>query len=82
MPPFGRFYAQGCSQPPHAREIAQGPTLAYAHAKQRLAEGWEQPLEEYLREQRRVIVDLAATHDFREGVQAFLERRAPDFRGN
>jgi 2-(1,2-epoxy-1,2-dihydrophenyl)acetyl-CoA isomerase len=65
-----------------AREIAQGPTLAYAHAKHRLAAGWDQPLEEYLTEQRQVIVDLADTHDFEEGVRAFLDRRAPQFGGH
>jgi 2-(1,2-epoxy-1,2-dihydrophenyl)acetyl-CoA isomerase len=65
-----------------AREIARGPTLAYRHAKRRLSEGWQQPLEAYLTEQRRVIADLGASHDFREGVRAFLEQRPPDFRGS
>ena len=64
-----------------AREIAQGPTLAYMHAKRRLGEGWNQNLEAYLDEQRRVIVELGASRDFAEGVRAFLERRAPKFRG-
>ncbi|MFN8178205.1 MAG: enoyl-CoA hydratase-related protein [bacterium] len=64
-----------------AREIAQGPTLAYMHAKRRLGEGWSQSLEEYLEEQSRVIVELGGSHDFQEGVRAFLERRAPRFRG-
>jgi 2-(1,2-epoxy-1,2-dihydrophenyl)acetyl-CoA isomerase len=64
-----------------AREIAQGPTLAYRQAKHRLAEGWDQPLDEYLVEQRRVIADLGASRDFEEGVRAFLERREPQFRG-
>lgn len=65
----------------YAREIAQGPTLAYMYAKRRLGEGWNQNLEEYLDEQRRVIVELGGTRDFAEGVRAFLERRAPQFRG-
>ncbi len=64
-----------------AREIAQGPTLAYSNAKRRLGEGWEQPFDAFLDEQRRVIVELAATNDFREGVRAFLERREPKFEG-
>lgn len=64
-----------------AREIAQGPTRAYREAKHRMADGWEQPLEEYLREQRRVIGELGRSADFEEGVRAFLERRAPIFGG-
>jgi 2-(1,2-epoxy-1,2-dihydrophenyl)acetyl-CoA isomerase len=64
-----------------ARDLAQGPTMAYREAKRRLAAGWDQPFEEYLDEQRRVIADLGASRDFEEGVRAFLERRAPMFRG-
>lgn len=64
-----------------AREIAAGPTLAYVHAKRRLGEGWSQELGPYLEEQRRTIVELGGSDDFREGVRAFLERRRPDFRG-
>lgn len=64
-----------------AREIAQGPTRAYREAKHRMADGWEQSLEDYLREQRRVIGELGRSTDFEEGVHAFLERRAPVFRG-
>jgi enoyl-CoA hydratase/carnithine racemase len=51
------------------------------HAKRRLGEGWSQNLEEYLAEQRRVIVELGGTRDFAEGVRAFLARRAPNFVG-
>ncbi len=65
----------------YAKEIAQGPTRAYWEAKRRLGEGWEQSFEEFLDEQRRVIAELARTGDFREGVRAFLERRAPKFEG-
>jgi 2-(1,2-epoxy-1,2-dihydrophenyl)acetyl-CoA isomerase len=64
-----------------AREIAQGPTRAYRAAKRRLSDGWDQPLEEYLTEQREVIADLGDSHDFEEGVRAFLERRLPEFQG-
>jgi 2-(1,2-epoxy-1,2-dihydrophenyl)acetyl-CoA isomerase len=64
-----------------AREIAEGPTLAYMHAKRRLGDGWSQPLDEYLTEQRNTIATLGETKDFAEGVRAFLERRAPVFRG-
>ncbi|HMB68295.1 MAG TPA: enoyl-CoA hydratase-related protein, partial [bacterium] len=65
----------------YARDIARGPTRAYREAKHRMADGWEQPLEEYLDEQRRVIGELGQSGDFEEGVRAFLERRPPEFRG-
>jgi len=64
-----------------AREIAEGPTLAYRQAKRRIKEGWEQTLESYLDEQRDVISELGGSKDFEEGVRAFLERREPKFRG-
>jgi 2-(1,2-epoxy-1,2-dihydrophenyl)acetyl-CoA isomerase len=65
----------------HARELARGPTLAYREAKHRLDRGWSQELEVYLDEQRETIARLGESEDFREGVRAFLERRAPEFRG-
>lgn len=65
-----------------AREIARGPTRAYREAKHRLADGWEQPLDSYLEEQRRVIAELGQSDDFEEGVRAFLARRPPEFRGS
>lgn len=64
-----------------AKDIARGPTRAYAMAKRRLGEGWDSTFDVYLDEQRRAIAELAGTNDFREGVRAFLERRAPDFAG-
>ena len=64
-----------------ARDIAMGPTLAYRYAKHRLGECWQQPIEAYLTEQRRVIAELGASDDFAEGVRAFLENRSPRFQG-
>ena len=64
-----------------AREIALGPTLAYRHAKRRLAESWNQPLDEFLDDQRQVIGELGRSHDFQEGVRAFLKRKKPRFEG-
>ena len=64
-----------------AREIALGPTLAYRAAKRRMTEGDEEEITAYLAEQRRMIAELATSKDFEEGVRAFLEGRAPQFRG-
>ncbi|MDP7031337.1 MAG: enoyl-CoA hydratase-related protein [Gemmatimonadota bacterium] len=65
-----------------AREIACGPTVAYREAKRRMAEGWDQHLDDYLDAQREAIVALGGGRDFEEGVRAFLERRPPGFRGD
>ncbi len=65
----------------HARDLARGPTAAYRAAKLRMDRGWSQPFDEYLEDQRAAIARLGESEDFREGVRAFLERRAPEFRG-
>lgn len=64
-----------------ADEIAHGPTRAYAEAKRRLGEASGRAIDEFMDEQRRVIIELSRSDDFREGVRAFLERRAPNFNG-
>ena len=64
-----------------ARELAEGPTLAYQAAKLRLSRGWDQSFEDYLEDQRTAIAELAGTEDFHEGVRAFLDRRRATFRG-
>ena len=64
-----------------AGRIASGPTLAYARAKELYNRALSQPLETQLEEERQCIALSAATHDFREGVRAFLEKRPARFEG-
>ncbi len=64
-----------------ARELAAGPTRTFGAVKRLLLEGASAPLEEQLERESRAIADASRTEDGREGVRAFLEKRAPRFRG-
>ncbi|HEV8648453.1 MAG TPA: enoyl-CoA hydratase-related protein [Actinomycetes bacterium] len=63
-----------------ARRYAEGPTLAYAAAKRAL-DASDRPLSEGLPAERDAFVPLFATHDQKEGMRAFLEKREPTFEG-
>jgi len=64
-----------------ARRLAQGPTRAYGTVKQLLASSLDQGLETQMALEARGITELAASPDGREGIEAFLARRRPEFRG-
>ena len=64
-----------------ARKIAQGPTLAFGAVKQLLNGTFDQSLEAQMELESRAIAGLAMTHDGQEGMQAFFEKRKPQFTG-
>ena len=64
-----------------AERLATGPTRAYAGAKQQLNARVYAGLDEQLELEASQQQQMAASADFREGVQAFLEKRAAGFTG-
>lgn len=63
-----------------ARRLADGPALAVARTKLLLNQSFDNTLAEHLGLEQACFVDCAAHPDFAEGLDAFLEKRPPDFR--
>ena len=64
-----------------AARFAGGPTRGLARIKQMLRESWGQSLDAELDRQRDAMRELGYSDDYREGVAAFMEKRAPKFTG-
>ena len=64
-----------------ARVIARRPPLATRLAKQAVLSAEEMPLAAGLAHERRLYELAMATEDRVEGMQAFIEKRRPSFRG-
>lgn len=64
-----------------AATIASKPTLAVKLAKQALLNAYETNLQAGLVLEQQAFVTLAATDDRNEGINAFLEKRRPQFSG-
>lgn len=65
-----------------ARKFAAAPTAAIGRVKQLLAHSQTADLKSQLRFEREMQMASGRTHDFREGVSAFIEKRAPRFTGS
>ena len=62
-------------------ELAERPPLAVRTLKTVLNRGAEAPLETALELERKAYAWLRSTHDYAEGVTAFLEKRPPRYEG-
>ena len=61
----------------YAEELARKPARALAAIRRCITEGVDLPFDEGLAIEREEAVTLGATADFREGLDAFLNRRSP-----
>lgn len=64
-----------------AGKLASGPVFAMGLLKQLIHQGYQQDLSQHLPLASRAQALTRTTYDHKEGVQAFLEKRKPEFRG-
>jgi 2-(1,2-epoxy-1,2-dihydrophenyl)acetyl-CoA isomerase len=63
------------------RRLAQGPTVALGQLKSLMRLSFDRSLKDQLDAERDALVACAVTSDFREGVNAFFNKKPPAFRG-
>ena len=64
-----------------AAKWAEGPTVALAAAKRAINDGWGQPLAKGMQVEAENFATAFSTEDAKEGVAAFLNKRAAEFSG-
>jgi 2-(1,2-epoxy-1,2-dihydrophenyl)acetyl-CoA isomerase len=64
-----------------ARRLAEGPTVSIGLIRQQVAAALSSTLPETMALEAKHQTHAGRTSDFREGVMAFLNKRAPQFRG-
>lgn len=63
----------------YANSLAQKPAQALAAIRRTITEGGARSFDEGMRIEYESALKLAGTRDFSEGIQAFLEKRKPDW---
>lgn len=64
-----------------AKQLAAGPTRAFGNVKRLMRTGWTETLETQMAYEADSIAEMTRLADGREGITAFVEKRAPSFRG-
>lgn len=64
-----------------ALELARGPTLAFRYIKRNLNLAMQGTLEEVMSSEVFGTMRTLSSEDHREGAQAFMQKRAADFKG-
>lgn len=64
-----------------ARAYAMGPTFAIGRIKKATVQGFGMRLDEGLKLERQLLIELFKSEDAKEGVTAFVEKRKPTYKG-
>lgn len=64
-----------------ASRMARWSPIALANAKRALQQAWRRPIQEGLSREVDAFCDAFASHDAKEGIDAFLEGQDPSFEG-
>ena len=64
-----------------ATAYATGPTFAIGRIKQAAVQGFGMRLDEGLKLERQLLIELFKSEDAKEGVTAFVEKRKPTYKG-
>ena len=65
-----------------AQRLASMPTRGLGLTKKAFNAGWDSDLSSHLTTERDLQMEASQTDDYAEGVAAFLEKRAPNFKGS
>ncbi len=63
------------------RAYATGPTFAIGRIKRAVMQGFGMRLDEGLKLERQLLIELFKSEDAKEGVTAFVEKRKPNYKG-
>jgi 2-(1,2-epoxy-1,2-dihydrophenyl)acetyl-CoA isomerase len=64
-----------------AEHFAAAPTKGLAYTKKAMLASWTNTLEQQLQLEASMMRELGYSHDYREGVAAFIGKRQPNFKG-